>query len=489
MKQKPAAALRAFASSSIFSSLLLDTLGVRGSTKKYHFSEGYNVPMSITVRFAPSPTGFLHIGNARTALLNALFARREGGVFILRFDDTDRERSTPEYAEAIKADLTWLGIEPDVVVSQSERFALYDAVAERLRGMDRLYPCYETPEELERRRKRQLGRGLPPVYDRAALKLTEEDRARLEAEGRRPHWRFLLDHRTVSWTDLVRRECHVDCASLSDPVLVREDGTYLYTLPSVADDADLAVTHVIRGEDHVTNTAVQIQIFEALGSPAPVFGHHNLLTTASGEGLSKRLGHLSLQGLREAGLEPQAVSSLAVLVGSAEAVRPVTSLDELGALVDLAHISRAPAKFDEGELEHLNAQLIHRMDYAAVRDRLAGFGILSAEAFWNTVRGNLAKVNDAAAWWVVVHGPITPPPQDRAFLDRAVAVLPPEPWDHSTWKVWTDNVKVETGAKGRALFMPLRLALTGRDHGPELAQLLPLIGRHKADARLRGESA
>ncbi len=328
------------------------------------------------VRFAPSPTGLIHIGNARTALLNALYARREGGTFILRFDDTDLERSTRKYATAIETDLKWLGIPPDRIVRQSERFDLYHAVAERLKTMGRLYACYETPDELERRRKRQLARGLPPIYDRAALSLAEEDKRRLEAEGRRPHWRFRLDHRTIAWTDLVRGECHVDCASLSDPVLVRADGTYLYTLPSVADDIDLAITHVIRGEDHVTNTAVQVQIFEALGASAPAFAHHNLLTAASGEGLSKRLGHLSLASLREEGLEPQAVASLAVLVGSAEAVRPVSSLDELAGLIDFAHISRAPARFDESELMHLNARLVHGMSYEAVRDRLVGFGIL-----------------------------------------------------------------------------------------------------------------
>ncbi len=445
--------------------------------------------MKPVVRFAPSPTGLIHIGNARTALLNALFARREGGTFVLRFDDTDRERSKVEYADAISADLAWLGVAPDVVVRQSDRFPLYEDVAERLRAMGRLYPAYETSEELEFRRKRQLARGLPPVYDRAALKLTDEDRRALEAEGRRPHWRFRLDPETVTWTDMVRGECHVDCASLSDPVLIREDGTYLYTLPSVADDIDLGITHVIRGEDHVTNTAVQIQIFSALGARVPGFGHHNLLTTASGEGLSKRLGHLSLKGLREAGLEPQAIASLAVLVGSAEAVRPVASLDELAALIDFAHISRAPAKFDEHELEHLNARLVHEMSFAAVEERLRALGVGGGEAFWLAVRTNLAKVADAADWWPTVAGPLAPVIEDPAFVAKAAALLPDEPWDASTWKRWTDAVKAETGAKGKALFMPLRLALTARDHGPELAALLPLIGRERAARRLRGETA
>ncbi|HEX2553255.1 MAG TPA: glutamate--tRNA ligase [Microvirga sp.] len=441
------------------------------------------------VRFAPSPTGLIHIGNARPALLNALFARREGGTFVLRFDDTDRERSREDFAQAIAADLAWLGVTPDVVVRQSDRFPLYDAAADRLRAAGRLYPAYETPDELEFRRKRQLARGLPPVYDRAALKLTEAERRALEAEGRRPHWRFRLDPVTTEWTDMVRGPAHVDCASLSDPVLIRADGTYLYTLPSVVDDIDLKITHVIRGEDHVTNTAVQIQIFEALGAPVPVFGHHNLLTTASGEGLSKRLGHLSIRGLREAGIEPQAVAALAVLVGSAEAVRPVASLDELARLVDLAHISRAPARFDEHELEHLNARLVHEMSFEGVRGRLEALGIGGGEAFWLAVRTNLAKVADAAEWWGVVQGPLTPVIEDPALVAKAAALLPEGPFDAATWKRWTEAVKAETGAKGKALFMPLRLALTARHHGPELAALLPLIGRDRAAARLRGETA
>ncbi|GJE76963.1 glutamate--tRNA ligase [Methylorubrum suomiense] len=440
------------------------------------------------VRFAPSPTGFLHIGNARPALLNALYARRHGGKFLLRLDDTDRERSKQEFAEAVETDLAWLGIEPDLFFRQSDRTALYDAAAERLKQAGRLYACYETPEELERRRKRQLGRGQPPVYDRAALNLTEADRAALEAEGRRPHWRFLLDHRVVAWTDLVRGESHVDCASLSDPVLVRADGSYLYTLPSVVDDADVSVTHVIRGEDHVTNTGVQVQLFEALGAPVPVFGHHNLLTTAEGEGLSKRLGHLSLRSLREAGYEPASVRSLAVLTGSAEAVRAVDSLDELATLTDLAHLSRAPARFDPSELDSLNARLVHDMPVAEAGERLTAMGVPDdrAEQFWLAVRANLTRVTDAAEWWQVVTGPVTPVIHDPAFIAEAARLLPDDPFGPTTWKAWTDAVKAATGAKGKALFMPLRQALTGMDHGPDLSALLPLIGRERALERLRG---
>lgn len=441
------------------------------------------------VRFAPSPTGYLHIGNARPALFNWLFARRHLGRFLLRYDDTDFARSRPEFADAIAEDLGWLGIVPDLVVKQSERLAIYDAAAEKLRAGGRLYPCYETADELDRRRKRQLARGLPPIYDRAALKLTAEQRAALEAEGRKPHWRFLLEAREVSWDDVVRGASHVDCASLSDPVLVREDGSYLYTLPSVVDDAEIGITHVIRGEDHVTNTAVQIQIFEALSAAVPTFGHHNLLTTASGEGLSKRLGHLSLRGLRDSGVEALAVAALAVLVGSSDAVRPVANLDELANLVELAHVSRAPAKFDEHELEALSARTLHQLPFEAVAERLKALGVDGGEAFWLAVRGNLAKLSEAKDWWQVVQGPLTPVIADAGFAATAASLLPAEPFDATTWKSWTQAVGAATEAKGKALFMPLRQALTGLDHGPELAALLPLIGREKALKRLAGEAA
>jgi len=437
------------------------------------------------VRFAPSPTGRIHIGNARTALLNYLFAKRGGGEFILRFDDTDLERSTREFADGIATDIHWLGIKPDHVIRQSERFALYDEAADRLRAMGKLYACYETEEELERKRKRQAARHLPPVYDRAALKLTDEEKAAFEAEGRKPHWRYLLEDRSVTWTDLVRGPSHVESASLSDPVLIRADGSYLYTLPSVVDDIAMGVTHVIRGEDHVTNTGVQIQIFETLSGRSPQFGHHNLLTNASGEGLSKRLGHFSIASLREADMEPMAVASLAVLVGSSEAVRPVPTMDELGVLVDLARLSRAPAKFDEHELDGLNAKLLHHLDYADVAARLERLEIEGGEPFWLAVRGNLALLSDAAQWAKVLAGPVTRAEElDGAFLAEALARLPSEPWDQETWGLWTAKVKEATGKKGKELFMPLRLALTGLEHGPELKHLLPLIGEIKTRERL-----
>ena len=388
------------------------------------------MPMPPVVRFAPSPTGRIHIGNARTALLNALFAHKHGGRFILRYDDTDAERSRDEYVEAIGVDLAWLGIAPDATARQSHRFAFYAEATARLKAAGQLYPCYESADELDRRRKRQQARGLPPVYDRAALYLSAEDRETLEADGRRPHWRFKLDRVEIAWDDLVRGPSHIDCASLSDPVLIREDGSYLYTLPSVVDDLEMGITHVIRGEDHVTNAAVQIQLFEALGGAAPVFAHHNLLTTASGEGLSKRSGALSIGSLREAGVEALAVASLAVLTGSSDAVQPVTSLDALGALFDLGHISRNPARFDPAELEHLSARTLHGLSYADVASRLAALGIAGdrAASFWLAVRGNLERLDEAAIWWAIVHKPIDAPREDADFLDEAASLLPDEPW-------------------------------------------------------------
>jgi glutamyl-tRNA synthetase len=439
------------------------------------------------VRFAPSPTGRIHIGNARTALLNYFFARKHGGTFILRFDDTDAERSTEEFALGIEVDLAWLGVEPDQKFSQSERFALYDAAAERLKQAGRLYPCYETPDELERRRRLQIARGAPPVYDRAALKLSAQERAALDAGGRRPHWRFKLAPETVRWRDLVRGDSHIDCASLSDPVLIREDGSYLYTLPSVVDDLEAGVTHIIRGEDHVTNTAVQIELFEALGGRAPQFGHHNLLIGADGQGLSKRTGALSIAGLREAGVETLAVAAMAALTGSSIAVQPVHSLPELAGLFDLSAISHSSARFDDEELRALSQRVLHGLSYDAARDRLEALDIVGhkAEPLWLAARGNLTQFSDIAEWWAVVEGEIAPANVESGFAEAAAKALPPEPWDDKTWAAWVDALKLSTGLKGKALFHPLRMALTGREAGPELAKLLPLLGRARVLARLR----
>jgi glutamyl-tRNA synthetase len=450
--------------------------------------------MKPVVRFAPSPTGRIHVGNLRPALLNWLFARREGGTFLLRFDDTDLERSHEEYVEGIREDLRWLGLGWDLEARQSARFEAYAAAVEALKGAGRLYPAYDTPEELERRRKRQLARGLPPVYDRAALKLSEADRAALEQSGQKPHWRFRLEDRPVTWTDAIRGEQTIDAASLSDPVLVREGGTYLYTLPSVVDDIEFGITHVIRGEDHVANTGVQIQIFEALGAIAPTFGHHNLLVSPEGEALSKRLGSLSIRSLREAGLEPLAVLSYSATIGTSNPVAPYTSLTALAEISDLDKLSRAPARFDIDELRSLNAKLLQELDYEAVAARLESLGVSGGKAFWEAVRMNVHIFSDAVIWWRVVSGPIMPEIASDDLLSddllkAARDTLPPEPWTQATWSEWTNAIKSATGAKGKALFQPLRLALTGSDHGPELKSLLPLIGRQKAEARLSGQSA
>jgi glutamyl-tRNA synthetase len=443
------------------------------------------------VRFAPSPTGRIHIGNARTALLNYFFACKHGGTFLLRFDDTDSERSTEEYALGIEVDLAWLGVAPDRKMRQSERFSLYDSAAEKLKALGRLYPCFETTEELERKRRLQIARGAPPVYDRASLLLSESERAALLAEGRRPHWRFKLTPEVVQWDDLIRGACHIDCASLSDPVLVREDGSYLYTLPSVVDDIDAGVTQIIRGEDHVTNTGVQLQLFAALGaSHPPQFAHHNLLIGGDGQGLSKRTGALSIAGLREAGIESLAVAAMATLTGSSIAVQPAHSLPELAGLVDLGSISRTSARFDEEELRHLSQRVLHGLSYDSVRERLEALEIVGrkAEPLWLSARGNLERFSDIAGWWQVIEGEIAPQALEPEFGAAARAALPPEPWDESSWGVWTQNLKQATGLKGKALFHPLRLALTGHEAGPELAKLLPLIGRVRVLARLSGKS-
>jgi glutamyl-tRNA synthetase len=442
------------------------------------------------VRFAPSPTGRIHIGNARVALFNFLFAATHHGRFVLRFDDTDLARSSNEFARAIEIDLAWLGVRPSLTVRQSERTPLYDAAAAKLKETGRLYPCYETSEELEKRRKLQQARGLPPIYDRAALKLAPADRARLEGEGRKPHWRFRLEPKAISWVDLIRGPAHIDCASLSDPVLVREDGSFLYTLPSVVDDIDLAITHVIRGEDHVTNTAVQLQIFEALAPEAkpPAFAHHNLLIGGEGEGLSKRTGSLSIASLREQGYEALAVAALATLIGSSDSVHAVRSLDELARSFDLRHVSRNPARFDPADLATLSHRTLALLEYNDVRERLEAHDIVGfkAEPLWLAARGNLTKFEDVLTWWRVVEGEIEPVREDGELSAKALELLPPEPWDHATWSDWTGKVKAATGCKGKALFHPLRLALTGAETGPELSLLLPLIGHAKAAARLAG---
>jgi glutamyl-tRNA synthetase len=454
--------------------------------------------MSVTVRFAPSPTGRLHVGNIRTAVLNWLFARKQGGTFWLRLDDTDVQRSTEAFAEGIREDLRWLGLVWQREERQSARVARYEAAAQILKERGRLYPCYESEDELDRKRKRQLARGLPPIYDRAGLKLDEAARAKLEAEGRRPHWRFRLDNSEddlaplptiVSWNDLIRGDQTVDVGSLSDPVVIRADGTFLYTFTSVVDDADLGISHVIRGEDHVTNTGVQIELFEALGHEPPAFAHHSLLVGADGHALSKRLGALSIESLREAGLEPMAVASYTALIGTSDAIEAHANPDELASLFDFEKISLASARFDPEELKSLSARLLHKLPYEAVSAQLKALGVEGGPEFWNAVRGNLAVLADAPKWWRIVAGDVNAASEDAQLTAQAAALLPPEPWDDTTWDTWIAALKVASGRKGRALFHPLRLALTGVEDGPELKVLLPLIGRTKVEQRLLGRAS
>lgn len=454
--------------------------------------------MKPTVRFAPSPTGRLHIGNIRTAVLNYLLAFKHGGTFILRLDDTDRERSTEAFAEGIRTDLRWLGFEWQKEARQSDRMARYAEAAQELKSIGRLYACYETEDELDRKRKRQLARGMPPIYDRAGLKLSAADKAKLETDGRRPHWRFRLDNTApeggleplptiVSWNDLIRGDQTVDIGSLSDPVLIREDGTPLYTFTSVVDDIDFAITHIVRGEDHVTNSGVQISIIEALGATPPAFAHHSLLIGADGHALSKRLGTLSIETFRTEGLEPMAILSHAALVGTSDAIEPHAKLEELAALFDLGKISTAPGRFDVEELKSLNAKLLHKTAYEAVADRLTVLGIAGGPAFWEAVRGNITVIGEARDWWNVVAGEIDPAIENIDVTNAAAKLLPAEPWDATTWGALTAKISAETGLKGRALFHPLRLALTGREAGPELKALLPLIGHNRAQSRLLGK--
>ena len=437
------------------------------------------------VRFAPSPTGYLHVGNARIALANALFARRHGATFLLRIDDTDGERSRPEYELAVEHDLHWLGIAWDESFRQSERLALYDAAADRLRASGRLYPCFESEDELRFKRDMRLKRGLAPVYDRAMLKLTAEQRAQAEANGKTPYWRFKLSDGTVEWVDLVLGRRGVKLPSISDPVLIRADGTYLYTFTSAVDDIESEVTHVIRGEDHVTNTGVQLDIVSALGANPTkfTFGHLPLLVDTDGAKLSKRLEGLSLRALRHDGVEPAAIVAYLARLGTSDSPQPM-SLDALGASYDLTRVSRSPARFDVRQLLALNRRVLKSAAYDQVRERLPAD---ATPAFWDAVRGNLDLLSEARHWWDVVAGEVAPPvlEGEAAFFADALAQLPMEPWDGATWSGWTDALKTTTGRKGRALFMPLRLALTGEEHGPELATLLPLIGRERTASRLK----
>lgn len=439
---------------------------------------------TVTTRFAPSPTGTLHVGNIRTALHNWLLAKKSGGRFLLRIDDTDQARSREEHVDAIRADLAWLGLHPEREERQSARFAIYQAAFDRLVAAGRLYRCYETSQELDLKRKVLLGRGLPPIYDRGALALTEADHAARAAAGEKPHWRFLMDHETpIEWTDGIRGPQHFDPRQMSDPVVRRADGSWLYMLPSVIDDIEMGVTDVLRGEDHVSNTATQVQMFTALGAAVPNFAHEALLTGAEGK-LSKRLGSLGVSELRDSGIEPEALIALLARLGTSDPVDGALEVEELVASFDLTRFGRAPARFDDAELARVNAAVIHRLPFAHVADRLPeGMG----EAAWEAIRPNLNAVAEAADWWRVVTGPIAAPEFDaetRAFLDQAATEAAALDWSLDPWSALTGALKDATGRKGKALFLPLRQALTGMDHGPDMKALLPLIGRVEAVRRL-----
>ncbi len=441
--------------------------------------------MTVTTRFAPSPTGRLHVGNIRTALHNWMFARDNGGRFILRIDDTDAARSEERFVEAIRADLDWLGMTPDGEERQSARFALYEARFAALVASGHVYPAYESAQELDLKRKIAAGRGLPPIYDRAALALSDEQKSAFERDGVAPHWRFKLDHDApIAWDDLIRGPQVFEARTMSDPVIRRADGSWLYMLPSAIDDADMGISHVVRGEDHVSNTALQLQMFDALGVAPPRFAHEALLTGAEGK-LSKRLGSLGADHFREIGIEPQAVRALLARIGTSDPVEPIADAAPLIATFDFARFGRAPARFDEAELSQVNARILHALPYAAVADRLpAG---MDARA-WEAVQPNLVTLADAADWWGVIEGPVTidtaTDDAERAYLDQAHAAAAAIDWSDDPWHALTGRLKTETGRKGKALFLPLRRALTGRGHGPDMAALLPLIGRERALARL-----
>ncbi|MAH04750.1 MAG: glutamate--tRNA ligase [Alphaproteobacteria bacterium] len=443
---------------------------------------------NVKVRFAPSPTGMMHVGNARTALITWLFARSQQGKFLLRIDDTDQERSKKEYEDAIVESLKWLGVDWDENARQRDRLDRYDECIEKLKSEGRIYACYETADELALKRKVQLNRGMPPIYDRAALELTDTDKQKFEAEGRTPHWRFKLNHTPIVWNDHVRGEVSFKGEDLSDPVVIREDGSPLYHLCSVIDDVDYGITHIVRGEDHVSNTATHIQMFEALGAKVPDFAHLPLLSDGEGGKLSKRLGSLSIIDIRDDdGLEAMAVVSLMSRLGTSDPIEAFTDVQPIIDSFSFSKFGRGTPKFDPNELLRLNKKILHETSYAAVKDRI---GIAEMdEEFWNTIRPNLNKLADANEWWHVINGPVTPVIEDAEYIEAAASLLPEAPWSEDTWKAWTDAIKAKTGRKGKELFMPLRQALTGMAHGPEMAFLLPLIGAERTLNRLQAKKA
>jgi glutamyl-tRNA synthetase len=431
-----------------------------------------------TTRFAPSPTGWIHIGNLRAALFNYAIARAAGGTFILRIDDTDPERSKEAYVVGLKEDLTWLGLTWDREERQSLRLDHYMATLERLKGMGRVYECFETPVELDLKRKKQLNMGRPPVYDRAALTLSEDEKDRLRAE-RGSHWRFKLDLERIEWEDGILGPISIDAASVSDPVIIKNDGQVLYTFASPVDDVEMGITDIVRGADHVTNTATQIQIIRALGGEPPRFAHHSLLTGPGGEGLSKRLGTLSLRDLRARGVEPMAVLSLMARLGSSDPIELRSSVEEVVAGFRIESFGAAPTKFDAEDLWPLTARIIAGKPLEEVAGHVAraGVPVHLAEAFWHVVRDNIGTLEELADWWkVFAEGALAlVDPEDAEFAETALALLPDPPYHAETWGQWTEAVKAATGRKGKGLFMPLRKIVTGRERGPEMAGVMPLL--------------
>ena len=448
--------------------------------------------MTAILRFAPSPTGYMHIGNARTALVNWLFARQQGGKFYLRFDDTDLVRSRLEYAESIENDLHWLGWTVDDQFTQSSRLDRYNTIVQQLIAAQHLYPCYETPEELEFKRKRQRASGRPPVYDRAALKLTEMEKQKFVDAGRTPHWRFMLKPEKVMWDDMAHGEIMLEPTHLSDPILIREDGTPVYTLSSVVDDLDYGITHIVRGNDHITNTGVQLQLWQAINpNMTPIqFAHLPLITGEHGEGLSKRLGSLGINQLRELGIEPLAIGSYLAKLGTSHEIAPESCLDDLVDQFSIKKFAHSSPKFLRAELDRLNTKIIHNMPFERVQQRLIELKLpVVTEEFWHTVHSNLETWHDITSIWTICYSHITPIIDDQNYINQALELLPAMPWDDTTWSIWTNHLKTVTGRKGKELFMPLRRAITAQEHGPEMKYLLPIIGYEKVQQRLMGNTA
>ena len=441
----------------------------------------------VKVRFAPSPTGFLHIGNFRTALVNFLFARKEKGHFMLRIDDTDHERSSLEFEKAIIEDLSWMNFKWDSLEKQSNRLKRYDEALETLLDKKRAYACYETAEELSLKRKAQLSSGKPPVYDRSSLRLSDSDVADLKAKGNKPHYRFLLDHSEVIWNDLIKGGSKYHMSSLSDPVILREDGRVIYTLASVVDDIDFDITHILRGEDHMTNSAAQIQLFEALGSAAPNLGHLSLLTDISGAGLSKRLGSLSLKDLRNEGIHPMAISSLLSKVGTSDPVEIKKEIETIILYFDINKFGKSKSKFDKNELSLLNSKIYQLIDFEEINEDLKKMNISITKEFWNLIRGNIALLKNVKDWWDICFGIIDSIIENQDFLDSALEALPKDQFNEKTWSTWTQKLSQKTGKKGKELYMPLRLCLTGQNKGPEMADLILMMGRDKVIKRLSNQ--